>query len=179
MASAGEGRSCGRVHVYTGDGKGKTTAALGLALRAAGAGIRAFIAQFLKARPTSELTSLARLADLIVVRRFGREGFVAGEPTDEDRGFARDGLAEAKGAASSGEYGVVILDEAVVAVKLGLFSVDELLEAIGSRAEGVEIVVTGRYAPAELVARADLVTEMRSVKHYFDEGVEARVGIEE
>jgi cob(I)alamin adenosyltransferase len=174
-----DGGDClGRVHVYTGDGKGKTTAALGLALRAAGAGIKVLVAQFLKARPTSELTSLERLADLVVVRRFGREGFVAGEPTDKDRSLAREGLAEARRAASSGEYGVVVLDEAAVAAKLGLFTVEDLLEAIGSRAKGVEIVVTGRGAPQELVARADLVTEMRAVKHYFEGGVEGRLGIE-
>jgi cob(I)alamin adenosyltransferase len=175
---AGGGDGLGRVQIYTGDGKGKTTAALGLALRAAGAGIKVLIVQFLKRRHTSELTSLERLADLIVIRRFGREGFVAGEPTDEDRALAREGLAEARRAASSGEYGVVVLDEAAVAVKLGLFPVGELLDAIDSRAGGVEIVVTGRDAPEELVARADLVTEMRAVKHYFSEGVGARVGIE-
>ncbi len=171
----------GRVHVYTGDGKGKTTAALGLALRAAGAGMKVLFVQFAKGRHTSELAALERLADLITVRRFGREGFISGEPIDEDRACAREGLDEAKRAASSGEYGLLVLDEAAVAVKLGLFAEDELLEvidAVQAASPRTEIVVTGRAAPEGLVERADLVTEMRAVKHYFDKGVGARIGIE-
>lgn len=181
MARAGDESARGRVHVYTGDGKGKTTAALGLALRAAGAGMRVLFTQFAKGRHTSELAALERLADSITVKRFGREGFIAGEPTEEDRALAQAGLDEAKREASSGAYGVVVLDEAAFAVKLGLFTLEELLQAIDAiRSAGpyAEIVVTGRGAPEGLVERADLVTEMKAVKHYYDQGVGARAGIE-
>ena len=179
MSAAGDER--GRLHVYTGDGKGKTTAALGLALRAAGAGMKVLFVQFAKGQHTSELASLERLADLVDVRRFGRPGFVGREPTEEDRALARAGLSETTRAASSGEYGLVVLDEGAVAAKLGLFTTDELLEAIGavqSAAPRTEIVVTGRGASRELVGRSDLVTEMKAVKHYYDGGERARVGIE-
>ncbi len=185
MAGREDASALGRLHVYTGDGKGKTTAALGLALRAAGAGMKVLFVQFAKGRHTSELVSLERFADLIDVRRFGREGFIGCEPgrgpAEEDRSLARAGLAEATRAASSGEYGLLVLDEAAVALKLGLFATGDLLEAIASvqsAAPETEIVVTGRGAPAELVEQADLVTEMRAVKHYHDEGAAARVGIE-
>jgi cob(I)alamin adenosyltransferase len=181
VAGAGDESTRGRLHVYTGDGKGKTTAALGLALRAAGAGMKVLFVQFAKGRHTSELAALERLADLITVRRFGREGFISGEPSDEDRALAREGLDEAERAASSGEYGLLVLDEAAVAVKLGLFAEDEVLEvidAVQAASPRTEIVVTGREAPEGLIARANLVTEMRAVKHYFDKGAGARVGIE-
>ncbi len=181
VARAGDECLRGRLHVYTGDGKGKTTAALGLALRAAGAGMKVLFVQFAKGRHTSELAALERLADLITVRRFGREGFISGEPTDEDRALARAGLDEAERAASSGEYGLLVLDEAAVAVKLGLFAADELLEvidAVQAASPRTEIVLTGRGAPEGLIARAGLVTEIRAVKHYYDEGAGARVGIE-
>ena len=169
----------GRVQVYTGDGKGKTTAALGLALRAAGAGLRVFIGQFVKGRWCGEHEALAALSERVSVRLFGREKFVCGKPAPEDVPAAKQGLREAGEALASGQYDVVILDEANVAVHLGLFSVDELLAAIEGRAEEVEVVVTGRDAHPRLVERADLVTEMRCVKHYFDQGQKARRGIEE
>jgi cob(I)alamin adenosyltransferase len=169
----------GCIQVYTGEGKGKTTAALGLALRAAGAGLPVFLGQFLKGRRCSEHRALDRFDDLITVRLFGREEFVTGEPSAADIEAARSGLAEARDALTSGSYDVVILDEATEAVELGLFSVDDLLAAVDARAERVEVVVTGRHAPPKLLERADLVTEMRAVKHYFDRGVKARKGIEE
>ena len=168
----------GYVHVYTGEGKGKTTAALGLALRAAGAGWKVFIAQFLKGQDSSELVALERFAEEITVRQYGRAGFITGapEPCDIDR--ARHGLAECTEAIASGDYSLVVLDEANVAVKLGLFSVDDLLAVIDARPEGVELVVTGRDADRRVINRADLVTEMREVKHYYQQGVQGRSGIE-
>ena len=168
----------GYLQVYTGDGKGKTTAALGLTLRAAGAGLRVFIAQFVKGMHYSELDALKRFEDLVTVKQYGRDCFIKKEPAEEDVAAARRGLGEARKALSSGEYDVVVLDEASIATFYGLFSADELLAAIDSRPEGVEVVVTGRRAAPELLDRADLVTEMREVKHYYAGGVEAREGIE-
>ncbi len=168
----------GYVHVYTGDGKGKTTAALGLALRAAGAGWQVFLAQFAKGMATSELSALERFSDRITVRQFGRDGFIDPLPEEEDVDGAELGLAECAAAVLSGEYPLVILDEANVAAMMRLFPVEELLSLIDCKPEGVELVITGRGAHPRVVARADLVTEMREVKHYFAQGVMARTGIE-
>ena len=168
----------GCVQVYTGDGKGKTTAALGLALRAAGAGLRVLIVQFMKSGACSEHAALARLADRITVRHCGRDAFVRGEASPEDVRLAADGLRDATESLRSGRFDVVILDEACVAVHFKLFSAAELVDAIRGRRPGTEVVVTGRRAPPELLAAADLVTEMREVRHYFAAGVPARRGIE-
>ncbi len=169
-------RAC--VQVYTGDGKGKTTAALGLALRAAGAGLHVFIAQFMKGRDCGELHALEKLGDHVTIKQYGREGFIHGEPDEEDVKAAQVGLEEARAAMQSGDYELVILDEANVAVHFGLFSVDDLLAVIDERPEHVELVITGRKAPPRLLEGADLVTEMREVKHYYQDGLDARRGIE-
>ena len=166
------------VQVYTGDGKGKTTAALGLALRAAGAGRRVFIAQFAKGMAYSELVSLARFADLITVRQYGLRCFIRDAPKPEDIAAAREGLREAREAVASGRFDVVILDEANIATHFGLFTAEELLEVVELAAGRVEIVITGRRADPRVIERADLVTEMREVKHYYAKGVMARRGIE-
>jgi cob(I)alamin adenosyltransferase len=168
----------GRIQVYTGDGKGKTTAALGLALRAAGAGLRVHIIQFLKGRRCSEHRALERFADLVTVSQFGREGFVEAQPSDEDKEQGREAFALARKALLGGEYDVVVLDEVCVAINHNLLSTKELIGALKARHEGVEAVVTGRNAPAEIIRVADLVTEMRAVKHYFQRGAKARQGIE-
>ena len=168
----------GYVQVYTGDGKGKTTAALGLALRAAGAGLKVYIGQFMKIGNYSEIKSLKRFSDLIRIEQFGTGKFVKGPPAPEDIEAARSGLEKARGAMESGQYGLIILEEANVAVNIGLFSVEELLNLIAEKPETVEMVITGRGAHPEIIDRADLVTEMKSVKHYFDKGVTARTGIE-
>ena len=166
------------LQVYTGDGKGKTTAALGLALRAAGAGLRVFIAQFAKGTEAAELSSLGRLADLVTVRQYGRPGFIREAPTADDIAAARGGLREAREAVASGRFDVVILDEANIATHLGLITTEELLEVADLAAGRVEIVITGRSADPRVIERADLVTEMREVKHYHAKGVPARRGIE-
>ncbi|HAK95536.1 MAG TPA: cob(I)yrinic acid a,c-diamide adenosyltransferase [Planctomycetes bacterium] len=168
----------GYVHLYTGDGKGKTSAALGLALRAAGAGLPVFIAQFAKARPSAERAALARLEPLVEVRCFGRPSFVVGAPAAEDIAAAREGLDHVRRVLAEGRHRVVILDEAATAAAAGLIDVEAVLALIDARPPGVELVVTGRDADARLIARADLVTEMRAVKHYFAAGVPAREGIE-
>ena len=168
----------GFVQVYTGDGKGKTTAALGLALRAAGAGLKVFIAQFVKGRPYSEHQALEKLSDSITVKQFGRGCFIHDRPGEADITAARQGLEEVRRIVASGEYHVVILDEANIAVHFGLFSVQDLLELIEARPGQVELVITGRRAHPALVKRADLVTEMLDIKHYYHAGVQARKGIE-
>ncbi len=168
----------GYVQVYTGDGKGKTTAALGLALRAAGAGLRVFIGQFVKGMDYSELHALERLDDLIEVRQYGRSCFIEREPEPEDIEAARAGLAEAREEMLSGAWDVVILDEANIATHFKLFPVEELLAVIAEKPEDVELVITGRRADPRVIAAADLVTEMREVKHYYERGVKARRGIE-
>ncbi|MHC4778679.1 MAG: cob(I)yrinic acid a,c-diamide adenosyltransferase [Planctomycetota bacterium] len=168
----------GYVHVYTGNGKGKTTAALGLALRAVGAGLPVFMAQFLKGQKYSELDAAARLHDLLTLNQYGGERFIRGEPTEEDIRLAREGLAKAGEVLASRKYRIVILDEAVICPALGLFTLEELLALVDSKPQGVELVLTGRNAPPELIDRADLVTEMVEIKHYFEKGVQARKGIE-
>jgi len=168
----------GYVQVYTGNGKGKTTAALGLALRALGAGIRVFFGQFLKCGEYSELAALKKFGEAIQIRQFGRPEFVI-TPGEEDREAARRGLLAAMEAVSSGDYGLVILDEACMAAHLGLISVRDLLELAARKRGETELVFTGRYCPVMLLERADLVTEMLEVKHYFHAGIKARKGIEE
>jgi cob(I)alamin adenosyltransferase len=160
----------GYVHVYTGDGKGKTTAALGLALRAAGAGWQVFFAQFGKPSPSSECRALERFDDLITVRRFAP---VAGDET-----AAALALAECREAILSGDYRLVVLDEANLGPTLQLFGIDAVLELIDAKPDDVELVITGRYAHPRVLERADLATEMRELKHYYRRGVLARTGIE-
>jgi len=168
----------GYVHVYTGNGKGKTTAAIGLAIRAAGAGMRVYIAQFVKGMHYSELDALDRYADRITLKQYGRDCFIEKEPEAEDIRAARQGLEEVKGILASGDYQVVILDEANIATRYNLFSTDELIEIVRSKPEAVELVITGRNADPKVIALADLVTEMKEIKHYYNRGVKARAGIE-
>ena len=168
----------GYVQVYTGDGKGKTTAAIGLAIRALGAGWRVFIAQFLKSGEYSEHKALAQFSDHLTIKTYGRNVFIKGEPEEEDRRLAQEAYQEIAEIVASGQYRLVILDEANVAVHYELITIAQLLDLIDRRADGVELLITGRYAHSRLIERADLVTEMRGVKHYFDRGIKARVGVE-
>jgi len=168
----------GYVQVYTGDGKGKTTAALGLAIRAAGAGFKVFIAQFLKKGDYSEIKALERFPDLITVEQFGLGRFVRGKPAPEDIEAARKGLETVKKILASGKHQMVILDEANVAAVCGLVSIDDLLAVIEQKPPQVELILTGRGAAPRVIERADLVSEVKAIKHYFNNGVKARVGIE-
>ena len=171
----------GYVQVYTGDGKGKTTAAVGLALRALGAGMNVYFAQFIKGAKYSEIGMLERLAESgagIVCKQYGEGCFIFREPAEADRIAAKNGLEEVRRVIKSGAYQLVVLDEANVAVSLGLLSEEDLLSVIDDRPGTVELVFTGRGAPEKLKERADLVTEMREVKHYYRDGVLARRGIE-
>ena len=171
----------GYIHLYTGDGKGKTTASLGLALRAVGNGLRVLVIQFLKSGDdsTGEEMAAKRLSPELEIRRRGAPGFVRpGQVTEEDRELARSALAEAAGEVASGVWDMIVLDEINVAVDLGLIPLAEVLSLLDRKPDGLELVLTGRGAPKELVQRADLVTEMREVKHYYHAGVPARRGIE-
>ena len=144
----------GYVQVYTGNGKGKTTAALGLALRAVGANLKVYIAQFAKSGEYSEINALKQYRESITIQQFGRIGFINGDPDDNDIQAAREGLEKVKEAMCSGKYDVVILDEANIATSYRLLSVDELLAFIEAKPEHIELVITGRDADARIIERA-------------------------
>ncbi len=170
----------GYVQIYTGNGKGKTTCMLGLALRASGAGKKIFIGQFLKQGDYSEIKAIKTFLPEIELWQFGAGGkcFSKGSETVNDINAAKDGYERALGAVSSGEYDLVILDEINVAVNMELLSEEQQLRLMEEKAQGTELVMTGRYASDKVIERADLVTEMTLIKHYFNDGVNARVGIE-
>jgi cob(I)alamin adenosyltransferase len=168
----------GFVQIYTGDGKGKTTAALGLSLRAAGRGLKVFIAQFAKGIFYGELDALKRFAPQITLKQYGRKSFIHDEPTGEDVRLAREGWKEIQAVLTSGEFDLLILDEIGIALHYQLISLEEVTELIRDKPEAVELVLTGRKIPETLYEQADLVTEMREIKHYYNAGVQARKGIE-
>jgi cob(I)alamin adenosyltransferase len=167
----------GYIQVYTGDGKGKTTAALGLSLRAVCAGKKVYFAQFVKGMKYSELNAV-KFLDGFSIKQYGGNCFIYNNPTKEDIDLARGGLDECAEILSSGKYDVVVLDEINIALYYKLFTVDDVIKMLNNKADGVEVVLTGRYAPPEIIERADLVTEMKEIKHYYTKGVKARVGIE-
>ena len=169
----------GLVQVFTGNGKGKTTAALGTVLRAAGHGLRIFVVFFMKGDYSyGEFSTLSCLPN-VDVASFGLRRFMKpGEVNPEEAEQARLALAAAREAALGGEYDLVVLDEVNVAVGFNLISVDDVIKLIQDRPPGVELILTGRYADKQLIEMADLVTEMVKVKHPFDKGVKARRGIE-
>lgn len=168
----------GKVQIYTGDGKGKTTAALGLALRAAGRGLKVFIGQFAKGMFYGELEALKRLAPQVVVHQYGRKRFIRDEPAEEDRRLAREGWREIQEVMQDGAYDLLVVDEIGIALYYRLVSLQEVEALIRGRNPSVELVLTGRKIPETLYALADLVTEMREIKHYYAAGVKARKGIE-
>ncbi len=168
----------GYVQVYTGDGKGKTTAALGLALRASGHGMRTYIGQFMKGQHYGELDAL-RDHPHITIEQYGDVQCIHREDvTPEHVAQASRGLARAREAMLSDEYDIVVLDEANVSIWFGILDISDVLTFLDEKPERVEVILTGRRAPQELVERADLVTEMREIKHYYEQGVLARKGIE-
>jgi cob(I)alamin adenosyltransferase len=169
----------GLVQVYTGNGKGKTSAAFGLALRAVGNGLKVFIIQFIKGGFKYGELQAIKLLQNIELKAFGRGKFVTCMPPDkEDVNMAKEGLELAKKIVAGGDYDIVILDEVNVAIYLKLLTVDEVLNLIQGKPKHVELVLTGRNAPPEILKVADLVTEMKEVKHPYALGVPARKGIE-
>ncbi|MGQ9646493.1 MAG: cob(I)yrinic acid a,c-diamide adenosyltransferase [Thermodesulfobacteriota bacterium] len=170
----------GLIQVYTGNGKGKTTAALGLALRAVGHGLRVFVIQFMKgSAPYGELESARKLHPYLTIKRAGRKGFVSkSHPDPADVQAAQEGFSLTKKAIESREYDIVVLDEINMAIDYGLISLSDVLGLIDSKPESVELILTGRNARPEIIEKADLATEMVEVKHYYDKGIKARKGIE-
>lgn len=167
----------GYVQVYTGDGKGKTTASLGLAVRAAGAGLNVFIVQFMKQGNYSEIKALSKF-DNISVEQYGAGKFVKGKPSEDEKASCQEGYQRLCSIIQAGEHDLVIAEEANVACMCNLLSEEELLHLIKLKPDHVELVFTGRGATPKVKDRADLVTEMREIKHYYKQGVVARVGIE-
>jgi len=170
----------GYIHIYTGNGKGKTTAALGQALRAAGRGLRTLIVMLMKDFAYGELKSLNQWNQLIRLEQYGNDLFVFRKepPRGEDIQAANLAIMRAWEAMLSGRYDLVILDEVCVAIHFGLVETKEVLSLMKEKPLPVELILTGRYCPDELIGRADLVTEMREIKHYYQKGVVARKGIE-
>lgn len=167
----------GYIHLYTGNGKGKTTAAIGLAIRAVGAGKRVYIGQFVKGMHYAELDALKRFPE-IEIKQFGLDCFIKNEPTQKDIDAARKGLEAVNLIIEENLFDLVILDEICIALYYKLFNVDEVLSILKTKPETTEIVLTGRYATQELIDSADLITEMKEIKHYYNNGVDARKGIE-
>ena len=170
----------GLIQVYTGNGKGKTTAALGLALRAVGHGLKVLFIQFMKGNMDyGELESSKKLSPYLTIKQVGRETFVSKtNPDPIDIKLAQDGFALAKKAIWDDEYDIVILDEINVAIDYGLIPLSDLLHLLNTKPGGVELILTGRNARPEILEKADLVTEMVERKHYYPKGVKARKGIE-
>lgn len=169
----------GKIHLYCGDGKGKTTAAAGLAVRALGAGMKVYFTQFFKDGSSSEIRFLKEQGgDHFHYAAYGTGKLIPGKPSESDRESAHKTLLEAGKAMASGDYDLVVLDEVVGAVNAGLISEKELFDVLKNRNMTVEIVLTGRNPSDELLKLADLVSEIKCIKHYFDSGRKAKKGIE-
>jgi len=165
------------IQVYTGNGKGKTTAALGLAVRAAGQGLKVYIGQFLKGRNYGELRALKKIKN-IKVEQFGRTCFIKKTPSGEDVELAKKGLEKIKKVILKRTYDMVILDEINIALNLGLIKLKDIMLLIKNTPKKIELVLTGRYAHPKIIKIADLVSQIKAVKHYYKKGIKARKGIE-
>ena len=170
----------GYIQVYTGNGKGKTTAALGQAIRLAGHGHKTYFGQFLKGQDYGELSAIQKLSSFITIEQFGRKGFihVTENPDEEDIARAQKGLKKCLKMMKSQKYRLIVLDEINVAVHFNLFSEKDVHDFLDAKPEEVEVILTGRYAPDSFIQRADLVTEMKEIKHCYKKGIQARLGIE-
>ncbi len=174
------GLQAGYIQVYTGNGKGKTTAAIGQAVRAAGAGLKTYIIQFMKEYPYSELNSLKYLSEWITIEQRGGDDFVYKRelPSEEEKTNAREALQKAADLMAGGTFDIIILDEILVTVYFKLLTEDEIIEVIKKKPEQVELILTGRYCPEKINEMADLVTEMKEIRHYYGKGILSRKGIE-
>jgi cob(I)alamin adenosyltransferase len=167
----------GYIQLFTGNGKGKTTAAIGAAIRAAGDGKTVFIGQFVKGMHYSELESL-KLIPQIQVQQFGLDCFIIKKPAQKDIDAAQKGLETVTDVIKKNSYNMVILDEICIALHYKLLPIKAIVKLLNEKPTEMEIILTGRYASKELIKKADLVTEMREIKHYYNEGIQARKGIE-
>lgn len=170
----------GFTQIYTGNGKGKTTAAIGQAIRAAGFGLKTYIAMFMKEYPYNEIKALERFNDLIKVEQFADDKFVftREEPSEENRRKAKLGLKNSYEKMINQEFDLIILDEVLVSIYFGLITKDEVIPFFENKPKNVELILTGRYCPEEFYSFADLITEMKEVKHYYEKGILSRKGIE-
>lgn len=170
----------GYIQVYTGNGKGKSTAAIGQAVRSAGFGLKCYILQFMKDFPYNEKISLKRLEDLITIKQICKDDWVfKKEPApEEEKQKALSALSEAKEIMLKLEYDLIILDEVCVSIYFGLIKKEDVLDFINSKPENIELILTGRYCPEEIIEKADLVTDMKEVKHYYQQGIISRKGID-
>ncbi|EYE88237.1 cobinamide adenolsyltransferase [Fervidicella metallireducens AeB] len=167
----------GYIHIYTGNGKGKTTAAFGLAVRAACAGLKVYIGQFVKDMKYHEV-GVEKVLPNIKIEQLGKGCFIDKLPDEKDKLLAKEALDRCAEILKDGKYDVVILDEINIALYFKLLNVEDVIEALEERKNNVEVVLTGRYAPKELIEIADLVTEIKEVKHYYEQGVLSRKGID-
>jgi cob(I)alamin adenosyltransferase len=165
------------IQIYTGEGKGKTTASLGLALRALGHGWKVLMIQFMKKSEEYGEVRMARRLEGFEIEQYGSGDFILSEPNEKDLSLAEKGLKRAYSAARQ-DYKLVILDEILGAIALGLFSLEEAEQLLEAWPKEIELVLTGRNAPPKLIDRADLASEIREIKHPYREGVPARLGIE-
>lgn len=169
----------GLVQIYTGNGKGKTTASLGLALRAMGNGLKVAMVQFMKSDQHYGEYKMAKLLPDLTILPMGRSCLVyEGKAQKEDYEASEAALAKAKELLHSGEYDMIIMDEVIVTVHMGLLDLKSVVDLVKNRPPNIELVLTGRYAPQELIDLADLVTEMQMIKHPYEKGIPAREGIE-
>jgi cob(I)alamin adenosyltransferase len=166
------------IQIYTGNGKGKTTAAIGLTIRAAGSGMKVFFGQFVKGMAYNEVSIFAEQIPQIDHELFGRSCFIRRDPAPEDYDSAIKGLEKVKNVIQSGKYELIVLDELNIALYYQLIPIEAVLQLINALPREVELVITGRYAPEALIEKADLVTEMNEIKHYFKQDIKARKGIE-
>jgi cob(I)alamin adenosyltransferase len=167
----------GYIHIYTGNGKGKSTAAFGLAIRALMSGKKVYIGQFVKDMAYNE-TKISNDYENLTIEQLGKGCFIQRKPTDEDKKIARAALDKCYKLYSSDRYDLIILDELCIALYFKLFSVQVVIDYFFSKKHNAEIVITGRYCPEEMIERADLVTEMKEIKHYFNQGVSSRDGFD-
>jgi len=165
------------VHVYTGNGKGKTTSAIGLAVRASGAGFKTYIGQFMKEGPYSEVKALNRIRN-IEIEQFGRSCFISKKPTSKDLKYAKMGIRKVLNILSDKKHDIVILDEINTAVHYKLVNLSELISLCEAKPKAKELILTGRYANAKILKLADLVSDIKEIKHYYRKGIKARKGIE-
>ncbi|PMP67479.1 MAG: cob(I)yrinic acid a,c-diamide adenosyltransferase [Thermodesulfobacterium geofontis] len=168
----------GYIQVYTGDGKGKTTTAIGLAIRALGAGLKVAFFQFFKPGTSSEVNILKGFSPQLYYKALGKEGFIEEKVDLETKELILKGWEEVKNLVKSETYNIIVLDEITYALNWGLIDLQEFLDFLKNKPENLELIITGRNAPKEVVDLADLVTEMKKVKHYYEKGVKSRKGIE-
>ncbi len=170
----------GYIQIYTGNGKGKTSAAIGVAVRAAGIGLKTYFVQFMKVFPYSEVESLKKLENFITLEQFGKDDFIFRKepPNKEEIAETKKGLNSAKEKMLSGNYDIIILDEICVSIYFSLFTTEEILDFMNEKPVNVELILTGRYCPQAIVEKADLVSEIEEIKHYYSQGILSRKGFD-